>query len=94
MELAEQYRTERQVERVGELAGPPRSLTMIAAPKPINQAEPDHWHTKANKSTVTAKELVSIRERYQIPAEIELKLPSTKERPADDRGSLPSMRRR
>lgn len=57
VELTEQYRTERQMERIGEPAGRPRSLTMIAAPKPISQAEPDHWHTKADKSTVIAEEL-------------------------------------
>ncbi|CAL5387213.1 unnamed protein product [Camellia sinensis] len=58
---------------------------MIAAPKPISQAEPDHWHTKADKSTVTAAELEAIREKYQVPAEIELLLLTSTERPSDAR---------
>ena len=58
---------------------------MIAAPKPISQVEPDHWHTKADKSTITAAELEAIRERYQIPAEVELVVPKSTERPSDVR---------
>ncbi|XP_028071492.1 uncharacterized protein LOC114273867 [Camellia sinensis] len=69
VELAEQYRTERQVERVGGLAGPPRSWTLMAALKLINQAEPDHWHTKADKSTVTAGEL-KVEERANKEEEV------------------------
>ncbi|KAF5947262.1 hypothetical protein HYC85_013219 [Camellia sinensis] len=42
VELAEQYRTERQVERVGEPAVRSHSFTMMAAPKQFSQAEPDH----------------------------------------------------
>jgi len=83
VDLAEQYRTERRVGSEGEPVGRPRSFTMIMAAQPISQVEPDHWDTKADKSTVTAEKLVGIREKYQIPAEIELKLPTTKERPSD-----------
>lgn len=53
--------------------------------KPISQVEPDHWHTKADKLTFTAEKLEEVRERYQIPAKIELKLPTSKERPSDAR---------
>ncbi|GMP41151.1 hypothetical protein CsSME_00011347 [Camellia sinensis var. sinensis] len=83
--LVEQYRTERQVGSGEEPAGQPRSSSMIAAPKPISQVEPDHWHTKADKSTITAKELEGMREKYQIPVEIELKLPTPNERASDAR---------
>ncbi|GMQ11087.1 hypothetical protein CsSME_00053853 [Camellia sinensis var. sinensis] len=72
VELAEQYRMERQMERVGEPVVRSHASTMIAAPKPISQAELDHWHTKADKSTVTVAKLEAIREKYQVPVEIEL----------------------
>lgn len=81
VELAQQYR----MERVGESVVRSHGSTMIAAPKPINQAEPDHWHTKADKSTVTAADLEAIREKNQVPAEIELSLPMSMERPSDAR---------
>ena len=42
VDLAEQYKRDRQVEKSGEPAGLPRLLTMIAAPKPISQVEPAH----------------------------------------------------
>lgn len=73
------------MERVGEPAVRSHSSTMIAAPKPISQAKPDHWHTKANKSTVTVVELEGMREKYQVPAEIELLLSTSTERPSDAR---------
>ncbi|XP_028055560.1 uncharacterized protein LOC114259734 [Camellia sinensis] len=85
VELAKQYRTERQMERVGEPVVRSHASTMIAAPKPISQAEPDHWHTKADKSTVTAAELETIREKYQVLAAIELLLSISTERPSDAR---------
>ncbi|XP_028059423.1 uncharacterized protein LOC114263132 [Camellia sinensis] len=85
VELAKQYRTERQEERGAEQAARPRPSTMIVARKPINQVKPDNWHTKANKSTFTAEELEKVRRKYQIPAEIELKLPTSKERASNAR---------
>ena len=81
VELAAQHRTE----RVGESVVRSHGSTMIAAPKPISQAEPDHWHTKADKSTITEAELEAIREKYQIPVEVELLLPILTERPSDAR---------
>ncbi|THG16967.1 hypothetical protein TEA_010501 [Camellia sinensis var. sinensis] len=85
VDLVEQYRTERRVGGEGVSAGRPRSSTLRAATKPISQVEPDHWHTKADKSTFTAEELEVMREKYQIPVEIELKLPTSKERASDAR---------
>ncbi|GMP93359.1 hypothetical protein CsSME_00043230 [Camellia sinensis var. sinensis] len=81
VELAQQYR----MERVGESVVRSHGSTMIAAPKPISQAEPDHWHIKADRSTVTAADLEAIREKYQVPAKIELLLPMSTERPSDAR---------
>ncbi|GMP41486.1 hypothetical protein CsSME_00011571 [Camellia sinensis var. sinensis] len=83
VELAEQYRTERQMERVGEPVVQSHASTIMVAPKPINQAKSDHWHTKVDKSTVTAAELEAIREKYQVPVEIELLLSMLTERPSD-----------
>lgn len=85
VELAEQYRVERQTVGVAEPVVRSRTSTMIAAVKPISQVQPDHWHTKADKSTVTAGELEAIRERYQVPAEVELLLPTSTERASDHR---------
>ncbi|XP_028108514.1 uncharacterized protein LOC114307325 [Camellia sinensis] len=73
------------MERVGEPVVGSHGSTMIAAPKPISQAEPDHWHTKADRSMVTAADLEAIREKYQVPAEIELLLPMSTEMPSDAR---------
>ncbi|THG21094.1 hypothetical protein TEA_003177 [Camellia sinensis var. sinensis] len=80
VKLAEQYRTERRKERGAEQAARPHPSTMIVALRPISQVGPDHWHTKADKSTFTTEELEEVRTKYQIPAEIELKLPTSKER--------------
>ncbi|GMQ09412.1 hypothetical protein CsSME_00052801 [Camellia sinensis var. sinensis] len=71
--------------RVGEPVVRSHASTMIAAPKPISQAELDHWHTKADKSMVTVAELEAIRDKYQVPAEIELLLPTSMKRPSDAR---------
>ena len=81
VELAAQYRTE----RVGESVVRPRGSTMVAAPKPISLAEPDHWHTKADKSTITGTELEALRKKYQIPEEVEISLPTSTERPSHAR---------
>ena len=62
-------------ERVRESVARSHSSTMIAAAKPINQVEPDHWHTKADKSTVTAADLEAFCKKYKVPTEIELLLP-------------------
>ncbi|XP_028069141.1 eukaryotic translation initiation factor 3 subunit A-like [Camellia sinensis] len=64
-ELAARYRTETQMVGVGES----QASALILAPKPLSQVEPDQWHTKADKSTLTTADLEVIRERYQIPAE-------------------------
>lgn len=85
VELAKQYMAEKRAGSEAEPVGRPRPSTLIAAVKPISQVEPDHWHTKADKLTFTAEELEEVRERYQIPAKIELKLPTSKERPSDAR---------
>ncbi|KAF5933328.1 hypothetical protein HYC85_029499 [Camellia sinensis] len=58
---------------------------MIAAPRPISQAEPDHWHTKADRSILTPAELEGTRGKYQIPLEIGLRLPTSTERASDVR---------
>ncbi|XP_028061498.1 uncharacterized protein LOC114264966 [Camellia sinensis] len=58
-------------------------IPMIAAARPISQAEPDHWHTKPDKSTLTVEELEEIRRKYQIPLEIGLRLPTSKEMASD-----------
>ncbi|XP_028108991.1 uncharacterized protein LOC114307784 [Camellia sinensis] len=68
-ELAAQYRTETRMVGVGKPVGQSQASALIVAPKPISQVEPDHWHTKADKSTITAADLEAIREKYQIPAE-------------------------
>lgn len=81
VELAQQYK----MERVGESVVRSHGSTMIAAPKPISQIEPDHWHTKTDRSTVTAADLEAIRKKYQVPAEIELLFPMSTERPSDAR---------
>ena len=81
VELAAPYRTE----RVGESVVRSHGSTMIAAPKTISQAEPDHWHTKADKSTIIEAELEAICEKYQIPVDVELLLPTSTERPSDAR---------
>ena len=67
-ELAAQYRTE--------------ASALILAPKPLNQVESEQWHTKADKSTLTVADLEAIREQYQIPAEVDLRLPTLEERPS------------
>ncbi|KAL7201799.1 hypothetical protein ACSBR1_033491 [Camellia fascicularis] len=85
VELAEQYRTERREERGAEQVVQPHPSTMIVVARPISQVGPDHWHTKANKSTFTVEELEEVRKKYQIPAEIELKLLTSKERVSDAR---------
>lgn len=81
VELAQQY----MMERGGESVVRSHGSTTIAAPKLISQAEPDHWHTKADRSTVSATDLEAMREKYQVPAEIELLLPTSTERPSDAR---------
>ncbi|XP_028091285.1 uncharacterized protein LOC114291630 [Camellia sinensis] len=70
-ELAAQYRTEAQMvgAGVGETMGESQASALILAPKPLSQVEPEQWHTKADKSTLTVANLEVIRERYQIPAE-------------------------
>ncbi|KAF5933706.1 hypothetical protein HYC85_029877 [Camellia sinensis] len=70
-ELAARYRTE--------------ASALILALKPLSQVEPDQWHTKADRSTLMATDLEVIRERYQIPAEVELLLPTSRERPSTAR---------
>lgn len=70
---------------VGEPVGESQASALILAPKPLSQVEPDQWHTKADKSTLTAADLEVIRERYQIPAEVELLLPTSRERPSTAR---------
>ena len=71
-ELAIQYRSNRGGEVV-EMA------------QPISQVEPDHWHSRADRSLITAAELGAIREKYQIPVEVELWVPKSTERPSDVR---------
>ncbi|KAF5945843.1 hypothetical protein HYC85_016071 [Camellia sinensis] len=82
-ELAARYRTETRMVGVGEPVGQSQASALIVAPRPISQVEPDQWHTKADKSTITAADLEAIREKYQIPAEVELLLPTSRERPSD-----------
>ncbi|XP_028060862.1 caldesmon-like [Camellia sinensis] len=84
-ELAARYRTETRMVGVGEPVGESQASALILAPKPISQVESDQWHTKADKSTLTAADLEAIRKRYQIPAEVELLLPTSRERPSDAR---------
>ncbi|XP_028074153.1 uncharacterized protein LOC114276572, partial [Camellia sinensis] len=79
-ELAAQYRTE--VRMVGETVGESQASVLVLAPQPLSQVEPDQWHTKADRSTLTAADLEVIRGRYQIPAEVELRLPTSGERPS------------
>ncbi|XP_028124240.1 caldesmon-like [Camellia sinensis] len=83
-ELAARYRTETRMvgAGVGESVEESQASALILAPKPLSQVEPDQWHTKADKSTLTAVDLEVIRERYQIPAEVELLLPTSRERPS------------
>ncbi|THG18971.1 hypothetical protein TEA_002726 [Camellia sinensis var. sinensis] len=83
VELVEQYRIERREERGAEQTARPRSSTMTMAARPISQVEPDHWHTKADKSTFTVEELEEVRKKYQIPTEISLKVPTSEERASD-----------
>ena len=59
-----------------------QASALIVAPRPISQVAPDQWHTKADKSTITAADLEAIREKYQISAEVELLLPTSRERPS------------
>lgn len=61
------------------------STMLIAAVQPINQMVPDHWHTKADKSVLMAEDLEEIRSRYQIPKEVELRIPTAKKRASDAR---------
>lgn len=51
--------------------------TMITAVRPISQVEPDHWHTKSDRSILTVEEFERIRRKYQIPSEIGLRLPTS-----------------
>ncbi|GMP39979.1 hypothetical protein CsSME_00010611 [Camellia sinensis var. sinensis] len=85
VELVELYRTERWEERGVKQAVRPRSSTMAVAARPISQVRPNHWHTKADKSTFTVEELKEMRKKYQIPVEVELKLLISKERTSDVR---------
>ncbi|XP_028093398.1 uncharacterized protein LOC114293527 [Camellia sinensis] len=86
-ELAAQYRTEARIvgAEVGETVGESQVSALILAPKPLSQVEPEQWHTKADKSTLTVADLEVIRERYQIPAEVDLLLPTSGERPSTAR---------
>lgn len=59
--------------------------TIISAVRPISQVEPDHWHTKSDRSVLIVEELEGIRKKYQIPSEIGLRLPESKERASDVR---------
>lgn len=83
--LAEQYRTERREGEGASQTVRARPRTIISAVRPISQVEPDHWHTKADKSVLTAEELEGIRKKYQIPSEIELRLPTSTERASNVR---------
>ncbi|XP_028093709.1 caldesmon-like [Camellia sinensis] len=86
-ELAVRYRTETRMvgAGVGEPVGESQASALILAPKPLSQVEPNQGHTKADKSTLTAADLEVIRERYQIPAEVELLLPTSREMPSTAR---------
>ncbi|XP_028069244.1 recombination repair protein 1-like [Camellia sinensis] len=68
-ELAARYRTETRMVGVGEPVGQSQAVALILTPRPISQVEPDQWHMKADKSTITTADLEAIREKYQIPAE-------------------------
>lgn len=85
--LAEKYRVENLVERRVGRSYCPISATMMLAAQPINQVAPDHWHTKVDKCTLTVKDLEDIYTKYQIPMEVELRLPMAKEW-ASDAGSM------
>ena len=45
----------------------------------------DHWHTKAARSTLLVEDLEELRSKYQILAEVELRLRMVNERAFDAR---------
>lgn len=57
----------------------------MATVQPISQVAPDHLHTKDDKSTLPVEYLEELRSRYQIPADVELRVPAVKKRFSDAR---------
>ncbi|KAL7168216.1 hypothetical protein ACSBR2_038619 [Camellia fascicularis] len=62
--LEEKYMVEKLVERGTRMPPCPTPPTMISAVQPISQVAPDHWHTNADKSTLTMEDLERIRTKY------------------------------
>ncbi|GMP88587.1 hypothetical protein CsSME_00040517 [Camellia sinensis var. sinensis] len=85
IDLAEQYRTERREGEGASQAVRARPRTIISAARPISQVEPDHWHTKPDRSVLTVEELERLRKKYQILAKVGLRLSTSKERASDVR---------
>lgn len=73
------------VERRTERPSYPIPSTMISTAQSINQVAQDHWYIKVDKLRLTPEKLEEIGKKYQIPENIELRLPMTDERTSNAR---------